>query len=1465
MVANKLRQSGNILFTLFAAVGVVGLVGVGAMNAVKGPSVVIAQVTQQSLVENQLIANGRLALTSIQHLPAGGDCDTDGVPEAPGWITAAAGVPYPAGGGLIPSDIGASRIDGWKTTYGYCVWDHGTARRAGSCPNDNRLEGAESGGGILVAIISAGPDKTFQTSCADAAGGYVVRDSNSDDIVFVQSFADAAATGGDLWKLKVGSPDTAEIDKSLEIVDSGGDVTASIDNETGIGEFQELVTNSISGKSGEFIGIDGGLQLADEVLVTDAVCTAENIGTLRYHSVNGVEVCNGTEFVPLNSGGGGGGAGFGGLYEGKISSGYEHTCGVRLDGVAYCWGRNQDGQLGDGTTTSRNAPVKVSGGHKFLSISASFNHTCGLRTDGAAYCWGNNGASRLGDGTSTQRLEPHPVSGGHKFVKLSVSPQSGCGIRTDGKILCWGNNGDGQLGDGTKSLRSTPKEVSSGSHRFVDLAIGHYHTCAIRADGVAMCWGANAEGSLGRGDTTDSTVPVEVSGEHKFTQIASGLSYSCGLRLDGVAMCWGINNHGQLGNGSTTTSLIPVEVGEDLAFVKISAENAHACGLRNDGTAMCWGLNWVNQLGDGTSTGRESPVPVIGLGKIAQISVGPESTCAIQADGMVYCWGRNNYYQLSDGTTTNRNTPVHVQNFSMLDMQNRPYKFAQDTVACSTGRIGTVQYHGSNGLMICDGANYVPAAVSTDKMFFDNAIFQSRITSGYDHVCLAREDGIAYCWGDNTKGQVGDGTSGNYKGTPTLVSNNIKFASIDGGAEHTCGLTPEGVAYCWGANEYGQLGDGTKTNKSIPTLVTGDHKFMQLEAGEMHTCGLKTNGEAWCWGWGLAVGDGLGGSATSSGRANPVKVIGGRKFVKFKVGYSVNCGIEEDGTTYCWGYNDGGVGDGTLIDRYEPRLVLGGHKFAFVRPGMNHTCGIRIDGTAMCWGAGTYGKTGLGNTTTALVPEPVAGDHKFRYIGTDLHHTCAVRVDGVAMCWGQNDMGQLGDGTTTGKTSPIAVYGGGEFVHVVTGGFHTCGLKASGMVMCWGANWTMQHGDGTNSSSSFPKPVAGISMSDMQDRSFQFANDTSTCAAHMDGTMRYVGGATKYDYCNGTAWVPFTGGSGMPWKKVAVGWEHTCALQGDGSAYCWGDNQYGALGNNTTINTNTPTPVSGGLKFVDIQGGGLYTCGLTAAGDIYCWGHNWAGQHGRGNKTQSNVPAQLTGHKFTQMSVTNNNVCALKHDGAAYCWGQNNAGQLGDNSTTQRTSPVAVSGSHIFIDISTGAEHTCALKGDGSVWCWGRNTWGQLGDNTTTNKLVPTAVSGSYKFRNILVGENSSCGIIEDGTTYCWGQDKSSSPIPVLASGSHIFTSLGVSRSTYCGIKDNGAAYCWGWNPYGQIGDGTTTYRTSPRLVDTALEFKQIRPGQHTCALSIIGEIWCWGINDKGQLGDGTNTNSFAPVQVSEP
>tara|TARA_Y100000590_G_scaffold337462_1_gene384454 strand:+ start:466 stop:2172 length:1707 start_codon:yes stop_codon:yes gene_type:complete len=356
----------------------------------------------------------------------------------------------------------------------------------------------------------------------------------------------------------------------------------------------------------------------------------------------------------------------------SISVGGAHVCGLTTDGKAYCWGKNDYGQLGGGNTTNLSNPGLVEGGHTWESISARWSHACALKANDRAYCWGWNYIGQLGDGTKADRLSPTSVTGGveeggYSFKSIATGGNHTCALKADGKAYCWGYNRRGQLGDGTggddthNNDRLSPTLVAGG-HSFESISGGRDHACGLKADGKAYCWGFNQYGQLGDGTNLDhKSVPTLVVGGYSFESISAGGNHTCGVATDGKAYCWGFNSSGQLGELTTTNLSSPNLVVGWHTWQSISAGGNHTCGVATDGKTYCWGNNEYGQLGNGKigiTTNRAIPTFVEGghtwQWSYQSISSGYSHTCGLATDNKAYCWGNNEYGQLGDGTTTDR-------------------------------------------------------------------------------------------------------------------------------------------------------------------------------------------------------------------------------------------------------------------------------------------------------------------------------------------------------------------------------------------------------------------------------------------------------------------------------------------------------------------------------------------------------------------------------------------------------------------------------------------------------------------------------------------------------------------------------------------------------------------------------------------------------------------------------------------
>jgi alpha-tubulin suppressor-like RCC1 family protein len=370
-----------------------------------------------------------------------------------------------------------------------------------------------------------------------------------------------------------------------------------------------------------------------------------------------------------------------------------------------------------------------------------------------------------------------------------------------------------------------------------------------------------------------------------FRSVSAGARHSCGVSLTRVTYCWGDGTDARLGTGTETSSSKPAAVKSDLSFVAVWAGFQSTCGL-SDVTAYCWGANGSRQLGTGEKSGSWVPVPVDGNHLFRALTVNTWHACGIADEGQSFCWGSGFAGQAGNGTTL---------------------------------------------------ANISPSAV------VDPFRFRS-IDAGLTFTCAVAEDGRGYCWGFNELGQLGrpttdevcyerDGMERPCSTIPIPIAGDHIFSAVSTGTGHACALTPDGRAYCWGDNTFGQLGTGSTDLSMTPAEVTGGTRFASLTAGDRHTCGIAVDGHAYCWGYN---GSGaLGSTATfeNCGRelcsTGPVLVTGGKRFISLSASHGMDgvhtCGVTTTHEAYCWGYNGlGQLGAGFRYGvSFEPLRVSG--------------------------------------------------------------------------------------------------------------------------------------------------------------------------------------------------------------------------------------------------------------------------------------------------------------------------------------------------------------------------------------------------------------------------------------------------------------------------------------------------------------------------------------------------------------
>jgi alpha-tubulin suppressor-like RCC1 family protein len=705
------------------------------------------------------------------------------------------------------------------------------------------------------------------------------------------------------------------------------------------------------------------------------------------------------------------------------------------------------------------------------------------------------------------------------------------------------------------------------------------------------------------------------------------------------------------------------------------------------------------------------------------------------------------------------------------------------------------------------------------------------VAAGPMHTCLVTRAGGVKCWGNNSSGQLGDGTQ-ETRYIPVDVSGlSSGVASLAVGDDFTCAVLQDGGVKCWGNNYNGQLGDGTQEDRLLPVDVVGlGGKVTAAAAGDSSACALLADGRVQCWGynaWGLAGDDSIDQSST------PVDISGLPTIVELVVGFDHACGRADQGAVWCWG-RTGLLG----VESFDhgPLQVPGlDVSVTHLAAGSYHTCVVQED-NMICWGLNGFGQLGDGQQTTAQVT-PVTSqalDGDILQLAAGLYHTCALTSTGV-FCWGGNALGQLGDGTATTQLVPVEVRGlSARPVALTAGTFHTCALTIAGRVECWGLQRAGLLGNTLGEENRVePVQVQGL----LDEATVISAGETISCAALQGGGGSCWGFIFTYaelmEISEGAIPNPGIayplGGLQAEISAFAIGENHICSLDTSGRVNCWGDNYHGQLGNGSEDDSDSPVPVVGlDAGVVAIAAGSDHTCAIQ--GDrLVCWGYNSNGQLGDGGVEDQRIPVEVSDlpGPVRAIALSKHSTCALIEDGSVFCWGSSIYGFLGEGVDEDSGTPVRIRGIPAgVISISAGEYFACVLTGSGEVYCWGNNSAGQLGD-------------GTFDYSG---GAVQAVSALE-------------SDVIALASG----------EAHTCALTNTGSVFCWGANSYGQLGDFSQEMSPLPVSVPRlGGDISAITAGTyHTCALTSTGDVWCWGNNEVGQLGNNTLIRT-SPVQVMQ-
>ena len=893
----------------------------------------------------------------------------------------------------------------------------------------------------------------------------------------------------------------------------------------------------------------------------------------------------------------------------KVSNGSYHSFGLTSDGRIYAWGRNTSGELGIGTTLARsNVPIavkttgtpmdgkvvkQVEGGGRYEG-----SHSIALASDGTVYTWGLNQYGQLGNNTTINSRSPVAVQAagtpmeGKTIVQIAAGADHSLALDSDGALYAWGSNAYGQLGNGTTTNSSVPVAVKIAGtplagKTIVQIAAGANHNMVLTSDGAVYTWGWNYHGQLGNNTKTNSntivavqTISTPIAGK-KIVKIAAGQGHSLALTDDGMVYAWGRNDTGQLGNNATTDAMLPVAVTvtgtpmSNKTIVEIASGARHSLAIDSSGKVYAWGHNGSGQLGNNSTVNALTPVAVQAPAdkNIIQVSgsgwLGASSS-ALTSNGAVYSWGRGFDGQLGDGTNNDSSVPV-ITTINLVDTPSTPtHVMAKpgDTTAIISWQAPIVS----------GGQNITGYVLQ----------YQAIGASSWTTVNVAAAATL-----HTTTGLTNDQT---YR-----VRLAAKTTAGTGDFSNVVLVTPHAKPVITNISPaIGPVAGGQNVTLTGTNFILKSKKIMQTVNGNGYSLALSADSTIYTWGRNEYGQLGNGVTATNSPVPVAVKTAGtpmeGKTITQLsaKVWYAL--ALASDGTVYSWGFNSWGqLGNGTsgaANNASAPVAVktagtpMEGKTIVQVAAGATHSLALATDGTIYAWGKNEYGQLGNDSTTNSPVPVAVktAGtpmDGKtIIQIHAGYEHSLALASDGTVYAWGRNNSGQLGKNDATDAHIPAAVQtlgtpmAGKVIVQLAAGNSQSMALASDGTVYTWGWNQYGQLGNGTTTNSRIPVAVV-------------------------------------------TTGTPL---AGKIISQIAAGNAHALAMTDDGTVYTWGWNQYGQLGNNSTINSSLPvivkttgTPLAGKMITQIASGGSPNSLVLANDGTMYTWG--W-GQHGQlGNGT----------------------------------------------------------------------------------------------------------------------------------------------------------------------------------------------------------------------------------------------------------
>jgi alpha-tubulin suppressor-like RCC1 family protein len=1194
----------------------------------------------------------------------------------------------------------------------------------------------------------------------------------------------------------------------------------------------------------------------------------------------------------------------------QISTGDSYTVGILSNSRLYAWGQNNLGQLGDGTTLNKSSPIQI-GTLSWRNVVAAKDGktTLAIASNGALYAWGNNTSGQFGDGTFVNKSSPVKI-GSSSWIGLTASLGITAAITSDYTLWSWGFFN--ALGDGQTNTSTTPVQIGQSGISYVsvtacqgvnttlvnpglftvrdgyllaldntgriwtagnigtpgnywyEIAVGTEHVLALRSDGRLFGWGQNSTySSVGDGTAFNRSSPVSI-GTSSWIAIGAAGYTSYAIRSDGALFAWGDNRGGEIGDGQTVK-----DFSDTVSWTKIFASSNTFFATTSDGSFWGWGENNVGQLGVGNTVNHNFPYKLnyifnaVSPPTILDFSVGSQTCGVITSNGALYMWGGNATGQVGDNTSVNKSSPIKIGSQSWAKISVGP------THTLAINATGQLFSWGSGNQM---GDNVAGTKSSPVQIGTNQASSWSFISAGGPQMMAISSLGHLYSWGAQFAGELGTGNAGSVSYDPRSWTQ----IAISGTASYA--IDTNQTLYVWGNRLLGGLGDGSTVSFNNTPLALPAFSGTQCSkiTGAINSTGpaaalVLTDGRLWTWGIGTS---GLGARGAAGAISAPSQVLG--SWLTVESGAFNQAGLKVGNTLFTWGGNaTGQLGDGTTIAKSSP-VQIGSESWTQVALTANAIAAIHANGALYTWGAAL--ELGDGSTANRSSPVKIGTESWLMIAGGASGHFAAIHSNGALFTWGYNAFGELGNGTTVNQSSMIQI--GASSWSFVGGRFRTTIgrlVSDSANLYTWGADYR------TTTDTARSSPVLLQGYKDYLPSNSPYLvglvnvvlaiNSNSHLMAWGNNSLGQLGLANTTNYNSPRRTLQFNLGT-----TATPAFRYYPHFVGTDGTEPW----------------NTPETTIGlsSWSFVSTGGTGTnngHTLAIKNSGELWAWGNNVFGNIGDGTTTAKSSPVQIgaSSWKYASAGAWGSwTSAAIAQDDALFAWGLNERGSFGDGTTINKSSPVRIGTSSWLTIAATGWGMAGSLKGvSGNLYAWGVGANGaRAAYSTTTNVSSPVQV-GLFNFRvsPIQIGTNSwskisaglsyAVGLLANGQIYSWGLNS----VGQLGDGtttsrsSPVFTSItsGISWAQITSAEvtayaraANGALYAWGGSALGQLGDGTTVNKSSLVKIGNESWTQISAGGSHAMGILANNKLAAWGLNARGQLGDGTTVNKSSPVVI---